>query len=220
MPDGDDNSDDSESRQRTRNTRPRRFSDILQGLAADDGRDRIAVSDILEAMGDRSFGALMLVFAIPNIIPTPPGTSAILGAPLVFLAAQLAFGKKPWLPRFIAERSVRRADFSAVVGRTAPWLAHAERLLRPRLSTLVRPPAEYAVGFLCLVLAVILFLPIPLGNILPALTICLFSFAILERDGLWALAGLAGFMLSVIVVAGVLVAIAMAVFLLLTNLFL
>jgi hypothetical protein len=35
----------------------------------------------------------------------PPGTSAFLGAPLLFLAVQLALGRRPWLPRVIAERS-------------------------------------------------------------------------------------------------------------------
>jgi hypothetical protein len=34
-----------------------------------------------------------------------------------------------------------------------------------------------------------LFLPIPFGNMPPALAICLFSLAILERDGIAAIVG-------------------------------
>ncbi len=164
--------------------RGRRLSAILRQLAGDRSRERISIGDLFEVMGDRATGALMLVFAIPNLVPTPPGTSAILGAPLLFLAAQLTFGLKPWLPKVIAGRSMKREDFEAIVSRIHRWLAFAERMLQPRLSFLVEPPAEYLVGFLCLVLAVILTLPIPLGNILPAFTICLFSFGILGKDGL------------------------------------
>ncbi|NGO55077.1 exopolysaccharide biosynthesis protein [Allomesorhizobium camelthorni] len=186
--------------------RGRPFSEILRAIADDTGSDRVSVDNLLEAMGDRGFGPLMLVFAIPNLIPAPPGTSSVLGAPLVFLAAQLAFGKHPWLPRLIADRSMARADFAALVKRVNPWLLKAERLFRPRLDTLVRPPTEYGIGVLCLILAIILVLPIPLGNNPPALAICLFSFGILERDGVWVIAGFVTSVASLAIVGGVIVA--------------
>ena len=196
-------SDDIKGR---RNNGGRRFSAILTALAEDDTRARISVADIFAAMGDRAFGALMLIFALPNIIPTPPGTSAILGAPLVFLAAQMTVGMTPWLPQVIARRSMLRTDFAALVLRLGPWLARAERLLTPRLVALTRGPAERLIGAVSLILAVILFLPLPLGNILPALTISLFSLAMLERDGLWVIAGLVMSVVSLVVVGSVVVA--------------
>jgi hypothetical protein len=179
------------------------FSQILREIADDGSRERISVRDLLLEMGDRAFGALMLIFALPNAIPAPPGTSAILGAPLVFLAAQMTFGRKPWLPKIIADRSMTRTDFVSLVERLGPWLARAERLLKPRLSGLTTGPMEYVIGFCCLVLSVILILPIPLGNMLPALAICLFCFGILERDGVWVIAGFLVGAISVFIVGGV-----------------
>ncbi|UJW74753.1 exopolysaccharide biosynthesis protein [Rhizobium sp. SL42] len=187
--------------------RGRRLSKILSDIALDVERSRVSVADLFTAMGDRAFGALLLIFALPNVVPTPPGTSAITGAPLVFLAAQLMLGQSPWLPKIIANRSMAREDFAAIVLRISPWLARGERMLRPRLTFLVYPPVEYVTGLLCLILAIILALPVPLGNILPAVAICLFSFGILERDGLCILFGLLTFVLSLVVVAGVLFAI-------------
>lgn len=194
-----------------------RLSEILASLADDTSRERVSVADIFQAMGDRAFGALILIFALPNVIPSPPGTSALTGAPLVFLSAQLMLGQSPWLPKIIANRSIARSDFSAVVSRVSPWLARGERMLRPRLGFLIHPPAEYLTGFLCLILSIILILPIPLGNILPAIAICLFSFGILERDGLCVLLGMVMFAISVTVVAGVLFALVKGVILLLTT---
>ncbi|MBW8285943.1 MAG: exopolysaccharide biosynthesis protein [Rhizobium sp.] len=194
-----------------------RLSDILTGIAGDETRDRVSVADIFQAMGDRAFGALILIFALPNVVPTPPGTSALTGAPLVFLSAQLMLGQSPWLPRIIADRSMTRSDFASVVSRISPWLARGERMLRPRLSFLIYPPAEYVIGLLCLVLAIILTLPVPLGNILPAIAICLFSCGILERDGVFILLGTAMFAVSVSVVAGVVYALIKGFLLLVTT---
>jgi hypothetical protein len=192
-----------------------RLSEVLERLASDEERERISVADILAAMGDRTFGALILIFALPNVVPTPPGTSALTGAPLIFLSAQLMLGLSPWLPGIIARRSMARTDFAAITARVSPYLARGERLLKPRLPGLVRPPAEYMVGFVCLILSIVLALPIPLGNILPAVALSLFAFAVLERDGLCAAAGAAVSLAALGVVAGVLLALLQGLLLLL-----
>lgn len=184
----------------------RALSTILWELSTDTQRERIAISDLLVALGDRATGALIFIFAFPNVLPTPPGTSTILGAPLIFLAAQLMLGRAPWLPAFVANRSMTRSDFSSLVKRIVPWLQRAEGLLRPRLSSFTLPPMEYLVGLLSLLLAVLLVLPIPLGNVLPALAISLMALGVLERDGLWVIAGLTVSVAAVFVVYGVLFA--------------
>lgn len=199
--------------------RGRKFSEILHSLAHDTALERVSVGDLLTAMGDRAFGPLMLIFALPNVLPMPPGASGILGVPLIILAAQLMLGRKPWLPRIIANRSILRADFVMMLERAGPWLTKAEKLLRPRLIMLVSPPAEYVIGALCFALAVVLALPIPLGNVLPAFAICLFSFGILERDGVWVIAGLLAFAASIAFVAGVLLALLKAAIFIINNVF-
>lgn len=96
-----------------------------------------------------------------------------------------------------------RSDFAVLVQRIRPWLARAERLLRPRVARLALPPMEYLVGLVCLLLAIVLVLPVPLGNMLPALAISLLALGVLEGDGLWILAGLAAAAVSAVVVSGV-----------------
>jgi hypothetical protein len=180
------------------------LSQLLRTLADDTTRERIAVADLLRALGDRAIGALLFIFAFPNILPVPPGTSAVLGAPLVFLAAQLALGRTPWLPGVISRRSMSRADFRGMILRVAPWLERAEKLLRPRFGMLTFPPFEYGVGLICLLLATVLVLPIPLGNMLPALSISVMALGLTQRDGYAILAGLVLAVVSSVVVSGVL----------------
>jgi hypothetical protein len=64
---------------------------------------------------------------------------------------------------------------------------------------------------------VVLVLPIPLGNMLPALAISLIALAVLERDGLWALAGLGVAVASAVVVGGVVFGLVKAGFFLLRQ---
>jgi hypothetical protein len=179
------------------------LSQLLQGLTQQPGRDRISVRDLIDALGDRALGALLFLFAFPNVLPMPPGTSALLGTPLVILAAQLMVGRGPWLPRVLSTRSMSHADFAALVRRITPWLERGERMLRPRFSWLALPPLEFVIGAVCLLLAIVVMLPIPLGNILPALAISLLALAVVERDGLWVVAGLALGVAAASVVSGV-----------------
>lgn len=196
-----------------------KLSEILRAIAEDTTRDRVSLSDLLNVMQDRALGALLFIFAVPNILPTPPGTSSVLGAPLIFLSAQLAFGMRPWLPAFIARRSMPRKDFAALIGRVVPWLARAEGLLRPRLGLLVRSEAERVAGIVCFILAVVLFLPIPFGNMLPALAISMLALGLLERDGLWIIGGLAASVLSAGLVWGIVYALVKSALFILANAF-
>lgn len=193
------------------------LSAVLRRLAEERVRERVSVQDLFAALGDRALAALLFVFAVPNAVPSPPGLSTVLGVPLLLLSTQLLLGRKAWLPGFIARRSMARADFEVLMARVLPWLERAEKLLRPRLSGLALPPMEYLLGFICLALAMILVLPIPLGNNPPALAIALLALGILERDGLWVLSGLCVAALSLTVVSGVVAAIAKAASVLATT---
>jgi hypothetical protein len=180
-----------------------RFSEVLSGLASR-ASPAISIGEVLSAFGDRAFGALMLLFAAPNVLPLPPGMSAVLGAPLLFITAQLMLGCPTlWMPRFICERSISRDFFALLTAKLSPILHRAERFLRPRMSLLLRPLPERIVGAACLLLAIILFLPIPFGNIPPAFAIAAFALGILERDGLATLVGWLAAIGSLLILAAI-----------------
>jgi hypothetical protein len=199
-------------------TRHSALSELLSQIAEDQSRDRVSTGDLLAMAGDRAFGALIFVFALPNLIPTPPGTSAILGLPLIILAFQLLWGRPtPWLPKAIAVRSIARADLAAVVRRTTPGLKRIERVLKPRLGWLVTAVAERLLALLLLILSVILFLPIPLGNIFPAAAMCIIALALIEHDGLAALFGVLIGAASILIVWGAFLAVLKAILLALEH---
>jgi hypothetical protein len=170
----------------------RRTSALLRDYVAGLEEPRASLGGLRDALGDRGFGVLLFIFALPNLVPVNiPLLSAVLGAPLVLLAAELIYGRhKPWFPDWLARRSVRRASFETVVLRTLPYLERAERLLRPRLTAILSWTGERLIGVALLVLTVVLALPIPFGNWLPAFAICIIGLAMVEKDGLAVLVGL------------------------------
>ena len=106
-----------------------------KGLRAD---QPITIHDIVHAMGGRSFGVLLFVWAILSVIPAVvPGMSTILGLPLLFLSWQLAWGlSEPWIPKRIAARHIERATIEKLE-HGARRFRPIERMLRPRLEFLV-----------------------------------------------------------------------------------
>ena len=159
----------------------------------------MTLADLVAQLGNQARGVLMILIALPNCLPGLPGTSAVTGLPLLFLTLQMALNRPPWLPGFIARRPVSRLWLATVLARAAPWLRRVELLIRPRLPALTTPPAERLIGALGMVLATTIMLPIPLGNMLPAIALIIFSLGFIGRDGVWILGGLAVVCLSVLV---------------------
>lgn len=167
-----------------RRRRPRKLSQLFAELAAD-AKGPVTVAEIRDALGDRSFAALLVFFALLNMIPLPPPSSAILGFPMVIVAAQLMYGsKRAWLPKFMMNKSLTAEQFKAVMERLIPFLIRLETYIRPRYWPFWRRRGDRVVGAMALFLAIIVTLPIPLGNWLPAFSTALLGLSLSERDGI------------------------------------
>jgi hypothetical protein len=170
----------------------RRLSDVLDALARNTTGERIRLGDLMSVFGDRAFGMLILLFALPNAIGlgTIPGVSTIFGLPQVFIALQMMLGlQKPWLPAWLTERSIDRGDFVTMIGKSMPYLRKAEGVLRPRWAPLSCAVAERILGGFFVVLATIVSLPIPFGNQPPAVAMAIVSLGLVERDGVFVVIG-------------------------------
>lgn len=181
----------SDEPKRPRDPTDASLSDLLTSLC-EGPAGPVRVRDIVDHFGHRAFGAVLFVFAVPNILPLPPGSSGVLGAPLVLIAPQLAVGRsRPWLPKAIADRTVNRATLAQAFSKVIPALERVERLLAPRLGFLFGPIGDRFIGLVCFLLSAVLILPIPGGNMLPAAAIAVLSLALTQRDGAFLLFGYA-----------------------------
>lgn len=186
------------------------LSKVLQDLCDEHPDIPITMGQIVERFGRRAFGALLFFFAIPNALPLPPGSSSILGLPILLFAPQVLLGfRRPWLPRFFYERRVKPADLAKLFHPIIPRLQAVEKVSKPRLTFVFGPIGDRIIGAVCLLLGIVLIFPIPLGNLAPAICIGALGLGLFQRDGLIALAGYGVFIVSLgllVVSAGVVIA--------------
>ena len=168
-----------------------KISEILAALPERFEAPTLTIADLSAALAGSAYGMLMLVLALPHLIPIPaPGLSAIVGAPLIVVTLQMMLGRtSPWFPNFIGKRHIKTEQLRRVCTRVVPVMEKLELITSPRLKFLAKPPADRLVALICIVLSLMIMMPIPFGNALPALAICLFSIGILQRDGLLVIAG-------------------------------
>ena len=165
------------------------LSDVIEGFG-EDLRPELTVGQMLEQFDSRAFGAMLLVFGLLNCLPLPPGSSTVLSLPILLLAPQIAWGSDvPWLPRKLVEHPLKRDDLRGLFRRLTPIVRRMELVTRPRLEILFGPIGERLIGVVCTLLALVLVLPIPLGNLAPGATVAILALSLLQRDGLLALLG-------------------------------
>jgi hypothetical protein len=167
-------------------------SQVLHRLSIGKPEDKISFGDMLDALGERGFGLLLILFALPNCLPFPgvPGTSFITGMAILYIAIQLILAKdEPTLPAWVRRKSFTRDQFSYFIVKAGPFLRWLERPIRPRLSPMVVGAGERIIGLIALVHATTLALPIPMGNLPQGVALILLALALLELDGLMAILG-------------------------------
>lgn len=143
-----------------------------------------------EADAPHNIGSLLILLSVPCALPVP-GIGNVMGAALIGVAFLIwrsggaAVMGRPALGRTVTMDGPRRAQL-------LQWLKRIERLAgrwcRPRMQAWTRLPARswQAAGAATLVatMGAEIFLPIPLGNLLPAASLILLGLALKHGDGL------------------------------------
>ncbi len=151
------------------------------------------LQDLMDGLGERSFGFVLLLFGVLSAIAIVPGLATIIAIPLLFFGLQMLAGyRTPWLPKSISERSFAKADLLATIERALPAMRWVETICKPRLLFLIGPVGERLLGLLVFILALVIALPGPGTNFAPGVAIAFMAIAIIERDGLLVFAGVVG----------------------------
>lgn len=189
--------------------RPKKASELLVALVPPTGSAEVKVDDLVAGLKDRAYGIVLLLFALPNCVPLPPGLSALFGLPLFFFGYQMVRGyEKPWLPKVLSQKRFDRARIAGVMARAASWLRRVEHLIRPRFNAMTTRSSERFIGLAVVLFAASISIPFPLTNFLPALGIAVLALGLMVKDGVAVTIGLAiGFggisvTLSVVLFAG------------------
>jgi hypothetical protein len=163
---------------------------------------RVSMQALAQAHGPAAHGTLLLPMAVPCLLPVPDvGTVLALG--MAALAAAMWRGHSAaCLPRRVAELELSRHWAQRVLGMLASAYSIAGRYARARLSHLASADKRSWTAAAIGLMSVIVVLPIPFGNLLPALAMMLIGLGLVFRDGVAVVLGLAMAGLALLVTVG------------------
>lgn len=155
--------------------------------------ETVTLREVIALLHGRGYVLLVMFLALPFCTPVPlPGLSTPLGLIIGVIGGRLALGAKPWLPARLLETRLPPATFKKVFVITQKIVLWFEKFLRPRLPGVTAKPwleQIHAVSIVVCALMLLLPLPIPFSNVIPAWAILLLAGGLLERDGVFIIAG-------------------------------
>ncbi|GGY62582.1 exopolysaccharide biosynthesis protein [Marinobacter zhanjiangensis] len=159
------------------------------------GHRRVTFGDIIDTVGSRSFGPVLMTIGILLLSPISgiPGVPTLSGLLILFISAQiLILNEGFWLPAWILERPLPSDKLLKGIRFLEPAAHFIDARLHARLTPVVRGPGSYLLGSVCMVIACAM----PLMEIIPfsataaGFALAVFGLAMISLDGLLALLGL------------------------------
>ena len=169
---------------------PKNLEQVLDelGEAADDG-GKVTIDEAHKAIGERSFGPLLVIPGLVALTPlgVVPGAPTVLAIIVALISGQLVFGRKHfWIPKFIRERSVKAERLKKSVDKARPIARTVDKVLKPRMQFLTGAGATRLVAVLCTLIA--FAIPplelVPFAVFAPAIAITAFGLGLIAKDGL------------------------------------
>lgn len=173
--------------------RPRKLSEEFAMILKEFEVETVTLREVLGLLHGRGYVLLVMLLALPFCTPVPlPGVSTPFGLIITIIGVRLSLGAKPWLPSRLLDTRLPPAIFAKVFAFTRKIVLGFERLLRPRMLWVTASPRReqlHAVPIVICALMLLLPLPVPFSNVVPAWGIMLIAGGLLERDGRFIIAG-------------------------------
>jgi hypothetical protein len=169
-----------------------RLSTDLESLQAQVKGESLTLVELKRSLKDRGTAMLLILLALPFCFIAIPGLSTPFGFAICLIGTCLAMGREPWLPRFILHRRLSTARLTQLLTGAIKVSRQLEKFVRPRLGFLHAGPGRLRLigfGIVIASLGLMLPLPIPFSNSIPAWAVVLLAIGMMENDGLFVLLG-------------------------------
>ena len=149
----------------------------------------ITVARLAELQGPALQGSLLVLLSAPCLLPIP-GIGNVMGTALVLLSLRMWRGAgTSGLPDRVAHLELSPHWARRVLMMLARCHEMFGRWSRERMAHLVTPSTRFWTAPLVALMGMIIFLPVPLGNVLPACSLLALGCGLTVRDGLAVVLG-------------------------------
>ncbi len=166
---------------------PTRLSDDLRAILGCAAGKALSLRQIVEVLRGRGFDVLVIILVLPFCQPIPlPGLSTPFGLALMFFGFRIALRQRPWLPDWLMRREISYETLHKIVTMTSAVAKRLEKVIHPRLRFVKSWWSFNALNGLAIASSAFLLmlpLPIPFSNTIPAWSIMLLALGMMEEDG-------------------------------------
>jgi hypothetical protein len=171
-----------------------RLSEQFVRIARELPKRKLPVHELIERVGQSGMLLFAVFLTLPFLVPVSvPGVSTVFGLLIILIGIGFAFDRLPWLPSFVTNRMVPADSLANALEHGAKLVARIEGFLHPRLGFLVSGLGIHRLnGFMLAFAGVLLMAPfgfVPFSNTIPGLAILFLALGMLERDGVFVMAG-------------------------------
>lgn len=165
---------------------------------------QLTCNGLIELIGIHSHALALLVFALLNLLPGPPGYNFVMSLVILAFSILMLLHQPIHLWRWVGERKLPLKPLMKLMDVLA-WIAEAlTKVSSPRLFALSSRPALPLLGLFNIGMALVMLPPIPFCNMLPSMAVAMISAGVLNRDG-WLILG--GVVVGVLGVVAVVIAV-------------
>ena len=180
---------------------PRRLlSEELQLLAERFATRPARLGEVVEVVQGRGYTLVLILLCLPFLLPVPlPLLSTVFGSAIALIGFRLSLGQKPRLPESFLQRQLPAKFFPMLLKTSIRIVRLLESVLRPRMKFFHQNEFFRRLGGVLILLCglkLLLPLPVPMSNFLPAAAALIIAASELENDGLFFLIGCALFAVS------------------------
>ena len=168
------------------------LSTYLEMLHARVKGKSLTLAELKQSLKGRGSAMLLVLLALPFCFIAIPGLSTPFGIAICLVGGCLVMGREPWLPQFILRWRLSSTRLAQLLTGAIKVARHLEKFVRPRLAFLHAGPGMLrliGLGIVIASLGLMLPLPIPFSNSIPAWAVVLLAIGMMEKDGLCVLLG-------------------------------
>ena len=170
-----------------------RASDSVSRISKKISADGITFKDFLELIGEQGGLLSCLVLVAPFLFPVSiPGSSLPFGLAILLINVGIILKRHPLIPRVIMEYKISQNNMLKILNGMSTVLTKFEKITQPRLTVLAGTDNMVYVNSSLIIfcsLLLMLPLPVPLTDFLPAYSILFLTLGSIERDGYLIVAG-------------------------------
>jgi len=174
---------------------PHSLREVIDQLIEKTDGTKVTLQELIDAVGSRSYGPLLLLPAMLVVFPTGaiPGMPLFVAIIIILIAGQMVVSRsRPWLPRKLLSYEFPRQRMVDHLEKAKRWVKPIDAVTSRRWTALTSGPVVIVVAMICIGLAVLM---IPLGVIpvavaMPGAAVAFFACGLTARDGLVIAIGL------------------------------